>query len=579
MELPEYYRTDYGRRINGVGGDADVWWCEADWKIAPQRPTPKKGSFAATLSAARNDREAVQIVVHPKQDLHGLTAEAGTLAGPDGATIPAENIKLSRVYYHNVHTTTDTTGVRDRWPDALPPLDEPLNVPLGENQPLWVLVHVPKDARPGDYSGKVTLKAKGWSAVVPLRLHVWNFTLPERNHLETAFGLNPHYINRYHRLKTDADRRRVWEMYLDSFAEHRISPYNPAPFDPIGVKFLPKADPPRAELDFTAFDAEMTRVLKKYPFTNFRLPITGIGSGSCHGRREANIEGFSNKTPQYQAMFSSYIKQLNGHLRDKGWDKMAYIYWFDEPRPVDYDFVRSGMERLKKYGPDLQTMLTEQPEKALAGPIDIWCPVSYNYRRDAARPLEAEGNRFWWYVCCGPKNPYCTLFIDHPATELRTWLWQTWQRDIVGTLVWCSNYWTSREDVFQNPYEDPMAYVGGTRRSDGRYWGNGDGRFIYPPPAVFDKASGEGPVIAPPVSSIRWEMIREGVEDYEFLWLLRELIAKRRGSLSAAEVKQYESLLEVPEEITRDMTTFTTDPSPIHERRKAVAEAIEQLTK
>lgn len=578
LVMPEYYRSDYGQRIKGVQGNADVWWCEADWKISPQHPTPQAESSSATLSAARNDREAVQVVIRPKQDLHGLTAEVGALAGPDGATIPAKNIKLSRVYYHNVHTTTDTTGVRDRWPDALPPLDKPLDVPLGENQPLWVLVHVPKDARPGDYSGKVTLKAEGWSAVVPLRLHVWNFTLPERNHLETAIGLHPEYIYRYHRLKTDADKRRVWEMYLRIFAEHRISPYDLTPLDPIRVKFLPKADPPRAEVDFTAFDAEMTRVLKKYPFTNFRLPITGIGSGSCHRRMEGDIEGFGEKTSQYQAMFASYIKQLNDHLCDKGWAKMTYIYWFDEPRPVDYDFVRSGMERLKKSGPDLRTMLTEQPEDALAGAIDIWCPVSYAYRQKAAERRKAAGERFWWYVCCGPKEPFCTLFIDHPATELRTWLWQTWQRDISGTLIWAANYWTPRDDFLQNPYEDPMAYSHGSQPKDRRFWGNGDGRFIYPPLAVFDKALGDRPVIAPPVSSIRWEMIREGVEDYEFLWMLRELIAKRRGSLSSDELKQYESLLVVPEEITRDMTTFTTDPAPIHARRKAVAEAIEQLT-
>ena len=82
-------------------------------------------------------------------------------------------------------------------------------------------------------------------------------------------------------------------------------------------------------------------------------------------------------------------------------------------------------------------------------------------------------------------------------------------------------------------------------------------------------------MIEPPVSSIRWEMLREGIEDYEFLWLLRDLIDKKRASLTAEQVKAYESLLEVPEAITRNVTTFTTDPAPIYARRAAVAEAIE----
>jgi hypothetical protein len=177
------------------------------------------------------------------------------------------------------------------------------------------------------------------------------------------------------------------------------------------------------------------------------------------------------------------------------------------------------------------------------------------------------------------------LFIDHPATELRIWHWQTWQRSIVGTLVWQSNYWTSNTafpEQPQNPYEDPMGYVSGysTPRGVRRHWGNGDGRFIYPPPAAaIPGKSGSEPVIAPPVSSIRWEMIREGVEDYEYLYLLRELIDEKRDRLSAAEARDYRALLAVPPGITTDMTTFATDPTPIYKRRREIAKAIEALRK
>ncbi len=283
-------------------------------------------------------------------------------------------------------------------------------------------------------------------------------------------------------------------------------------------------------------------------------------------------------------MFSSYVKQLEEHFRQKGWLKLAYIYWFDEPAPRDYEFVANGMRRLKKYAPGLRRMLTEEPgENVLAGLVDIWCPVTPNYNHEKAEKRRAHDERFWWYVCTGPKAPYCTLFIDHPATELRVWLWQTWQRKINGVLVWSSNYWTSSAafpDEPQNPYDDPMGYVSGysTPRGTKRYWGNGDGRFIYPPEAAaVPGKSGPQPVIEPPVSSIRWEMLREGIEDWEYLYLLRELVNKRRDSLPPEQVKQYEALLEVPESITKDMTTFTTDPAPIYARRAKIAEAIEKL--
>lgn len=585
VTVPDFYRTDYGQSVAGVSGKAAVWWCDATHKIARPRTAPLASAPAARLAAAKNDREAVQIVVRPTESLKGLTATASAFAGPGGATIPAENIKLLQVYYHFVDHPTDRTGVRDYWPDALPPLDKPLNVAAGENQPLWVLVHVPADAKAGDYTGQVELKAEGFAATVPVQLHVWNFTLPERNHLDTAFGLSPAMAFQYHQVKTPEDKRKLLDLYFQSFAEHRISPYDPTALDHIRVKFLPEAKPPCAELDFAAFDAAMTRAVNQYHFTNIRLPIQGMGGGTFHERYEPQIGRFGESTPQYQATFSSYVKQLESHLRDKGWLDMAYIYWFDEPDPKDYAFVRSGMERLKRYAPGLKTMLTEEPVDALAGPVDIWCPVTPNYDHQAAEKRRAHGERFWWYVCCGPKAPYCTLFIDHPATELRVWLWQTWQRDVRGILVWESNYWTSSAaypDAPQNPYEDPMGYVSGysTPKGTKRFWGNGDGRFLYPPlAAAVPGASGPGPVLQPPVSSLRWEMLREGIEDYEYLYLLRDLLAKHRDRLSPERAKQFESLLQVPETITRDMTTFTTDPVTIYTHRKAVAEAIEQLAR
>jgi len=592
-DVPDYYRADYGRRLSACEtasgstsqGSVALWWCEAAHKIPRHRAVPEEKADAMYLEAARNDFEAVQLVVRPEKKLAGLRARATALRGPGDAAISAENIRILRVYYHFVHTPTDRTGVRDWWPDALPPLDKPLEVAAGENQPLWVLVHVPEDAVAGDYRGEVLLEAQGFSARVPLKLHVWKFALPQRNHLDTAFGLSAGNIFRYHQLRTEADKRRVMDMYLQCLSEHRISPYHPAPLDPIRVRWLSQADPPRAELDFSAFDEAMQRAVEKYHFTNFMLQLQGMGGGSFHARYEPRIGQFGEQTPEYQALFASYVRQLEQHLRERGWLKMAYVYWFDEPAPKDYEFVRRGMERLKKYAPGLPTMLTEQPEPELAGPIDIWCPVSYNYDHARAQQRRAAGDRFWWYICCGPKAPYCTLFIDHPATELRVWLWQTWQRDITGILVWSTNYWTSSAafpdaEHPQNPYEDPMSYVSGYSTPAGakRHWGNGDGRFVYPPlSAALPGISGPEPVLEPPVASIRLEMLREGIEDYEMLYLLRGLLQKNGGKLSAEQRRSVEALLEVPAEITSEMTVFTTDPTPIYHRRRQVAQAIEQL--
>jgi citrate synthase len=73
-------------------------------------------------------------------------------------------------------------------------------------------------------------------------------------------------------------------------------------------------------------------------------------------------------------------------------------------------------------------------------------------------------------------------------------------------------------------------------------------------------------------------MIREGIEDYEMLYLLRELVQQKGDKLSEADRKSAAELLSVPESITKSMTEFTIDPRPVLQRRIAVAKLIERLT-
>jgi hypothetical protein len=118
-----------------------------------------------------------------------------------------------------------------------------------------------------------------------------------------------------------------------------------------------------------------------------------------------------------------------------------------------------------------------------------------------------------------------------------------------------------------------------TPKGEKRPWGNGDGRFIYPPLAAADPgASGSGPVLDGPVDSIRWEMLRDGIEDYEYMVILRDLLERKR-TLPDNRRGEFKALLDVPGDITVDMTTFTTDPAPIEQHRDRLARAIAELTR
>lgn len=592
-----------GDILNAVSNEGDskpldgIWWAESDWKVSPDKMAPERkpdNLKSIFFSAAKNDIESFQLVVNGtesgRENVQLLLD--GDLKNESGATIPAKKIQIRYAYYHFIQRPTDSTGMMGFWPDALPPHlpDGSIDIPAGKNQPFWITVSVPENAEAEIYEGRLKLR---WTQdglkneqTIPFTLKVWNFALPKRNTLQTAFGRNIWRAFEYHNAKNEEDRRAVLEFYHQLYADHRISVYDPAPLDPIRVSW--DKENLKAKIDFSDWDKEMQRLIDKFHITGFRLHIQGMGWGTFEERGLGNIAGFEEGTPQYEALFSDYVKQLESHLQEKGWLNMAYIYWFDEPEPKDYEFVANGFTKLQKHAPGLARMITEEPNpgfiealEKVGAKIDIWCPVTYNFDENEAKKRQELGERFWWYVCCGPHAPFCTLFIDHPSIELRLWHWQAWKYNVVGSLIWESNYWTSptafpqgSENPYQNPYDDPMSYVSGGPQGSKRFWGNGDGRFVYPPLEAAIPGRNDGkPILKAPVSSIRLEMLREGIEDYEMLNMLRKLKKKHPEAADKIDV-----LLVIPAEITSSLTDFTTDPKPIYQRRQRVAELIEKLS-
>ena len=112
--------------------------------------------FGLKIAAARNDYESVQLVLKPASDqvLKGVTVSE--LKGPNGAKIPAENITVRDEFFHFVDHPTDWTGVREFYPDALPPLVFPKTLGAKLNAPLWLPVYVPFGTPAGDYAATVT---------------------------------------------------------------------------------------------------------------------------------------------------------------------------------------------------------------------------------------------------------------------------------------------------------------------------------------------------------------------------------------------------------------------------------------
>ena len=79
------------------------------------------------------------------------------------------------------------------------------------------------------------------------------------------------------------------------------------------------------------------------------------------------------------------------------------------------------------------------------------------------------------------------------------------------------------------------------------------------------------------MNSLRWEAVRDGIEDYDYLALLESLIREcEAGGRAPGLCRQGRKLLDV-DAVTRSFTDYTTSPEAIEAQRVAIARVIEKL--
>ncbi len=558
-----------------------LWGVVEDVKVFRGTPLPAAVGKALSVALAGNESESVQLVVTPKEAVRDVRVGATDLVLKrlglfERARIPASAVKVERLGYVNVRLPTDETGARGEWPDPILPQDDAaFPVKAGVNQPFWITVKTPKGLPKGIYRGAVDVavdyEAGGRTErlSVPFEVEVYGFDLPDRMSCETAFGFSTGGVADYHAVKPGSpEHDAVLEKYVKLMSDHRISIYHWGKGEGWGLKWRNEKDPARAEpvFDWDEFDDAHTEMAGRFHFNAFRIPVGGLGHGFQGGFELGRICGVSQTNALYHTLMAKYLGAIESHLREKGWLDASYVYWFDEPQQSVFGQVNAGMLTLKRHCPGLRRMLTASPSKTLWDGVNLWNPRLDIIYSPAYADVRARGDQFWWYICCGPRAPYPTEFIDHAGCELRTWLWMTWARNVTGVLIWQTNYWTRKlkypdPSSPQNPYEDAMAWSG-----SGGTWGNGDGRFVYPPlkAAATPRAKDRKPILDEPNASYRLAILRDGIEDYEYFAMLKR-------------ISPADPLLKVPESVFRNERDFSPDPSFMRAHRVKLARAIERL--
>ncbi len=537
------------------------------WTVAgtvrARRDTPPGKGRAVRLSAARGETESFQVLLRADAPVRGIRLEAGALAGPGGAVIPAAEIRLFR--QHQLHLTLPThrneTFEPGWYADALIPFRHPLSrkalpadatfraapfdLPAGETHGFLLDVHVPAGAKPGVYRGTVRATAEGAEAAeIAVALTVRDFRLPRVATLRTAFGSPARRMRGYYARrakagleKAPADWAAVDRQCAAMLSRHRI---NATP--PSGT-LRPE---PQGDGTYRIPDEQVSALrtfVDTYHVNALRVPRpTSVVKDPIKER---------DKLHAWLRAFDDLAKRLDHP------GILFYTYLKDEPNDAEaYRFVQRWGRAIREAGSPVKVLVVEQtwPQNQawgdLYGAVDIWCPLFSLFRPESAVKRRAEGETIWTYTALCQREPTPWWHIDFPLLNYRVGAWIAWRYRIRGLLYWGGlSFWNHVDD----PWRQPETYDRRNEKGKGPLW-NGEGSIVYP-----GRACGyEG--IAP---SLRLKALRDAIEDYEYFSIL-----ERAGRAKEAEA--------VIRPLAESWFDWETDPAAYEKARARLAEMIEE---
>ncbi|MFZ2446366.1 MAG: DUF4091 domain-containing protein [Syntrophobacteraceae bacterium] len=358
-------------------------------------------------------------------------------------------------------------------PDGLVPLEPGLLVP-DNPVTLAASIKIPVTAPEGTYRYELEFRGDSLSVVQPLEVKIRRFSLDDDLPITIMANFNPdeEWFRRYG-VNNQADFEKVIEAYLRSLREYKVNAIS-------GFYPLPRGGVLRGRplTNFPAFTGMLDLVNGPLGYRYFRLPrLPG-----------AKTIGQPNST--YPADAKQFYSTLYQYVKSKGWERKAIVKVWDEPRPQQFPLVARAYALVKEAAPGLRTEsagVTPTPE--LARSIDIWAIHASRADPQTLAAAKQSGLELWLYANHLHRP-------DRPATHQRMVGWYTYRHSFAGYLFWGVNAWR----------DDPWAPVSALNPFSRRIAVQRTGTFYYPHPRT-----------GMPLPNLRWEAMRRGWEDYQYL--------------------------------------------------------------
>jgi hypothetical protein len=569
----------YTFQIDRSTDDKRVWTTPPSERVFKDDPVPAGEGSDIPVYAAKNEFEPFQVVIQP--------ASSGNATLQMGDFGPGVTTRIHQVKYVPITQATDSLGRTGDYPDPLWPLENGGTVSLkgGENTAFWITVAVDKEAAAGDRLSSVTIAG----IEIPVRLHIFDFAIPDQLHVKSQMNFSHNAVlEKYGVPGTDEEYWMYVEMMKQVFIDHRLTPKSVlwsggltsgggGPYidycetetlsDPHGVwgfeapaeRYLDGkgmmgglfAEPFN---DGTGFPSFMAITFRNNDASDDQRPAS-----FCDIPRDAgDWYTAANPATTYNQAWFRYMAEIQSYLEGLGYLEKAYYYVANEPQnQADYDAVAWYSQELKKAAPELRLMVSEEPKPEIfdhpthtGSKIDIWLPVLNQYDPAVSHDREKDhGEETWIYFLHGTRPPYFNpITLDHPGIESKLTGWFLWKYRIRGIAYYAMNNWS------KNPWTDPMT----TNH-------NGDTFMLYPP-SEDNSAIAYGANNHRMVPSIRFELMRDSLEDYEYLYLLNGGAQPLVDQVNAADSQA--------DKIITGLTSYTRDSTFMYNLRRVIGEKL-----
>ena len=498
-------------------------WLETSLnRIFPQSPVKRTAPFQ--LLAARNSRISFQVGFH-NNTLKVKRLDCVVEGGDDfkplvrfvGMT-PMENFTpLTRV------EELDGLGHLPGYvPDQLLPTVNVRSNPHASGS-FWVTINVPAKIKPGkhDLVVKVTWenvyfkqeRGKKGTLTLPLSIKVAEMVVEPRKNFPVIHWWRGEATRNYY--NTEMFDETWWKhtrAHIADMLDHGSDViYVPVLFDlkpvfkqPCQLLIVDEPTPGKYVFDWSRVKRFM-KMCKELGVKSFEWSHLWVYHGVDHpvrvykkvnGQHEmlwpTTISAFSDT---FVGFLKQFLPQLHQLIKEEGVLKNSYFHISDEPYARDLENYKRAQALLKDLAPWMRPIMDalSDIDYGRQGLVDIPVVVL-----PSAKAYVDEKIPHWVYFCTDPKGDYLNRFFDTPLPKLRMAGWLFYHLKAQGFLHWGYNYWNKLEtEEILNPF----------LRADAGVYPHipyGDPFVVYPGP--------DGPI-----SSIRWEVFTESLQDYAIL--------------------------------------------------------------